>query len=177
VIIPWFPWLERLSIAAGVSGFAILGGMRLGPVGLLLGALVGWCVGHWAVNLPLVFWVSWQVDRLHSLSTEQLQSLFVSNPGFGRTFWYQTAMSVMKQRDADVRPVLPILLDLMGSPKLKIRLHAWSAFWVGFPELRDRLQDYSPHEPAEVCQASVSNARSALTGVGEGTNQFDQRGP
>jgi len=41
MIIPWFPWLERLSIAAGVSGFAILGLRWLGPAGLPLGALVG----------------------------------------------------------------------------------------------------------------------------------------
>ena len=63
MIIPWFPWLERLSIAAGVSGFAILGAVKLGALGLPLGALVGLIVGRWAVNLPLMLWASWLVKR------------------------------------------------------------------------------------------------------------------
>lgn len=176
MIIPWFPWLERLSIAAGVSGFAILGALWLGSVGLLLGAFAGLLIGRYAVNLPLVLWASWWVNWLYALPTPELQSLFVPNPRFGRASWYQAAIGVMKDRGADVRPVLPVILDLMGSPKLDRRLHAWVTFRTGFPELADTLRDYSPYEPAEVCQAKVSSSRSALLGVGEGARQSDQVG-
>ena len=162
MIIPWFPWLERLSIAAGVSGFALLGFVNYGPPGLALGALAGWFIGSWAVNLPLLFWASQRVHRLVSLSNEELRALFVPNPRFGRAGELQTAISVMKDRGADVRPLLPILLDLMGSPKLKLRRSAWVAFHEGFPELREQLGDYDPHEPAELCQAKVTSVRSAL---------------
>jgi hypothetical protein len=168
MVIPWFPWLERLSIAAGVSGFAILGGQRFGPVGLFLGALVGWFVGLWTVNLPLVLWASWWVRWLYSRSTEELLSLFVPNPRIARTGWLQVAMMVLKDRGTDVRPLLPVLLDLMGSPKLDRRQRAWVTFLEGFPDRRSQLGDYDPDEPAEVCQTKISSVRSALLGADEG---------
>jgi hypothetical protein len=94
MIIPSFPWLERLSIAAGVSGFALLGFVNYGAPGLALGALAGMFIGR--------------------------------------------------------------------SPKLKLRSSAWAAFHEGFPELREQLGDYDPHEPTEQCQAKLSSVRSAL---------------
>jgi hypothetical protein len=36
MITPWFPWLEMVCICAGVSGFAILGAMWIGPPGIPL---------------------------------------------------------------------------------------------------------------------------------------------
>jgi hypothetical protein len=162
MIIPWFPWLERLSIAAGVSGFALLGFVNYGAPGLALGALAGMFIGRWGVNLPLVFWASQRVHRLVSLSNEELRALFVPNPRFGRAGELQTAMIVMKNRGADVRPLLPIILDMMGSPKLKLRLNAWAAFHAGFPDLCERLGDYDPHEAALLCQAKLASVRSAV---------------
>ena len=102
------------------------------------------------------------MHRLVSLSNEELSALFVPNPRFGRAGELQTAISVMKNRGADVRPLLPIILDLMGSPKLKLRRNAWVAFCEGFPELREQLGDYDPYEPAERCQTKVTRVRSAL---------------
>jgi hypothetical protein len=174
MIIPWFPWLQRLSIAAGISGFAILGATWLGPLGLPLGALLGIFIGYFTVNIPLVLWASWKLDWLRSQTTEQLLSRFVPNPRIGRTGDFQVAMILMKERGADVRPVLPVLLDLMGSPKLSRRLHAWVTFLEGFRELEDRLGDYSPYEPAEVCHVKISSKRSALVRAGEVANEGEQ---
>ncbi len=164
MIIPWFPWLERLSIAAGVSGFAILGAVRLGPLGLVFGALVGLFIGRWAVNLPLMMWASWLVNSLSSRSTEELQGLFVRNPGFGRTGCYQIAALIMKNRGADLRPVLPVLLDLMGAAAHRTRLDAYAALLTGFPELQSELEEYRPEESADVCLAKIARLRATLTG-------------
>jgi hypothetical protein len=164
MIIPWFPWLERLSIAAGVSGFAILGAVKLGALGLPLGALVGLLIGRWAVNLPLMLWASWLVNSLSSRSTEELQGLFVPNPGFGRTGCYQIAALIMKNRGADLRPVLPVLLDLLGAAAHRTRLDAYAAVLTGFPELAEDLKEYHPEEPAEVCQAKTVRLRATLAG-------------
>jgi hypothetical protein len=166
MIIPWFPWLERLSIAAGVSGFAILGAVKLGALGLPLGALVGLFVGRWAVNLPLVLWVSWLYKSLSSRSTEDLQGLFVRKPGFGRTGCYQMAAGIMKNRGDDLRPIVPVLLDLMGATAHRTRLDAYGALLTGFPELLEELEDFRPEESAEVCQAKVMRLRATLIGNG-----------
>ena len=162
MIIPWFPWLERLSIAAGVSGFAILGSVRFGPLGLVFGALFGLFVGRWAVNLPLVLWVSWLYKSLSSRSTEELLALFVRNPGFGRTGCYQMAAGIMKNRGDDLRPIVPVLLDLMGAAAHRTRLDAYGALLTVFPELLEELKDYRPEESAEVCQANVVRLRAVL---------------
>ena len=166
MIIPWFPWLERLSIAAGVSGFAILGAVRFGPLGLVFGAFFGLFVGRYAVNLPLMLWASWLVKSLNSRSTEDLQALFVRNPGFGRTGCYQIAALIMKNRGDDLRPVLPVLLDLMGAASHRIRLDAFATLLTGFPELQMELEDFRPEESAEVCRAKVVRLRATLVGNG-----------
>jgi hypothetical protein len=162
MIIPWFPWLEMLCICAGISGFAILGGLWLGPLGIPLGALVGLFIGRWSVNLPLVLWASWSVDWLHARSTEELQALFVENRGFRGPATYQLAVEIMKERGEDIRPVLPAILDLMGSKRQTTRLEAHAAFLAGFPELVSKLEDYRSEDPADVCRAKISSLRSAL---------------
>lgn len=131
-----------------------------------LGALVGLFVGRWAVNLPLVLWVSWQYKSLSSRSTEELQGLFVRNPGFGRTGCYPMAAGIMKNRGDDLRPVMPILLDLMGAEAHRTRLDALGAFGTAFPELREEVEDYRAEESAEVCRAKVVRLRATLVGNG-----------
>ncbi len=166
MIIPWFPWLERLSIAAGVSGFAILGAVRFGPLGLVFGALAGLFIGRCAVNLPLMMWASWRVNSLSSRSTEELQGLFVPNPRFGRTGCYQIAALIMKNRGADLQPILPVLLDLMGAAAHRTRMDAYAAVLTGFPELAEELTEYRPEESADECQAKLVRLRELLAGNG-----------
>jgi hypothetical protein len=146
MIITWFPWLERLSIAAAVSGLAILGATRFGPPGLVLGAVAGMFIGFWSVKLPLVLWARWRVNRVYSLSSDDVLAMFVPDPGFGQTRDFQTAMAVLKDRGADVEPLLPVILDLMGSPTVRCRSDSWATFHEGFAELRDAIGDYNPHE-------------------------------
>ena len=83
-------------------------------------------------------------------------------PGFGRTGSYQIAALIIKNRGDDLRPVLPVLLDLMGAASHRIRLDAFAAILTGFPELREELEDYRPEESAEVCQAKVTRLRVTL---------------
>ena len=169
MIIPWFPWLEMLCICAGVSGFAILGGVWLGPLGIPLGALVGLLVGRYTANLPLMIWASWHVDSLYAWSTEELQSLFAQRHVFGGPTSYHTAVSIMQQRGDDLRPVLPAILDLMSSKREWTRLNAYSALRQGFPELASKLEDYSSEDPAEICQAKIERVRSSLLGEDGGS--------
>jgi hypothetical protein len=168
MIIPWFPWLEMVCICAGVSGFAILGGVWLGPLGIPLGALFGWFIGRYGTNVPLMMWVSRRVDSLNARSTEELRSLFTQKGGFGPGD-YQTAVSIMQQRGDDLRPVLPAILDLMSSKREWTRLNAYSAFLQGFPGLASKLVDYSSEDPAEICRAKIERVRSALLGADGGS--------
>jgi hypothetical protein len=83
-------------------------------------------------------------------------------------------MAILKERGADVCPVLPVLLELMGSPKLTRRLEGWATFLEGFPELRDQLGEYSPYETAEECQAKISSVRAALVRAGQFAHEGDE---
>jgi hypothetical protein len=160
----WFQAVETVMTAAGVAGFAILGALWIGPLGMPLGALAGGLMGRWAANIPLLCWASWMADSMNSRSNDELRALFVDKPRFGRPCCYQLAIMVMKNRGTDVRPLLPVILDLLGSVSRGRRLDAYAAFWTGFPELTDELQDYSPHDSPEVCRSKISKARSVLVG-------------
>ena len=68
---PPFVMLETVCIAAAVSGYSLVCFVWLGPLGLPLGAVLGWFTGRYAVNLPVIA----------SLGLVQVQALKFANAG------------------------------------------------------------------------------------------------
>jgi hypothetical protein len=148
--------LPLLGLITGLFLGGTLGAARGGLWGSILGALCGAFLGLACGRIPALVVFSVTIHGLKRISTEQLRALVRAEECRA----VNIVILVLKSRGEDVHQELDLVLGMLVSIAYDERCRGWAAMQTAFPELAERIADYSPTDPIEVGCAKVARLQA-----------------
>jgi hypothetical protein len=140
------------GLVLGAVGGQSLGGVAGGMVGALVGCLSGLALGR----LPLIL-VARSLNRdLAGKSTAGLRAE-LRNPA---ALTPNAVLLELRRRGEDIRPDLPVVLDMLVAEDFGRRARGWAALSSAFPEWAARLADYRGDSPVSDCRRKTERLRA-----------------
>ena len=129
--------------AVGWNTFGLPGCVAGAPFGLVLGAIVG--------QLPLVIALKLLSQRLEQMTDEQLTDE-LHDPACRTP---NLLLLELNRRGVDIQRELHFVQSLLASDEMHRRVAGFAALTSAFPELLDRIPDYSPTATTAECRAKA----------------------
>jgi len=132
-------------------GYWGVGGAMVGAVG---GLVAGWVLG----TLPWLLVVGFMGRSLVHRRTEDLVADLCEH----RTLTPNFVLRGLQRRDFDLSRLLPVVLDYLDSDQPMRRSIGFVALRSAYPEIANRLPDYSPTASPGECRAALAPVRAEL---------------
>jgi hypothetical protein len=165
-----FDILPVFGACAGLGLGIASGAWLLGTPGALAGALVGCVCGFFAGRVPRLVVLRLLGRELAAKSVADLPADLRSP----RCLIPNVVLLELLSRGEDIRPDLPVVLDMLVSADSARRGFGWAALASAFPELAASIADYRIFDPVEECHRKTDRLRVAAE---QGAAADGGRGP
>jgi len=135
------------AIFGAHAGSALCGTVG-GVVGAIAGCIVGVCVGR----IPGFLTLLWLARGLRSKSTSELKSDLRSES----CVTPNCVLLELQRRGENIRPELPVVLDMLISENVGRRGLGWAALTSAFPDLAKQIQDYRIQDSVDDCRKKTN---------------------
>ncbi|HXG08319.1 MAG TPA: hypothetical protein VNK04_00870 [Gemmataceae bacterium] len=150
-----FDILPLIGAGAGLALGIASGAQLLGTPGAIGGALVGCVFGFIGGRLPFVLVLRVLRRDLAAKTVAELRA-DLRNPG---CLTPNVVLLELLSRGEDLRPELPVVLDMLVSADFGRRGVGWAALASAFPELAASIADYRVSDPVEECRRKTERLR------------------
>jgi hypothetical protein len=146
-------------------GTGLIVGSRAGVPGALLGAVGGGVLGLVCGRLPAAMVLAFFHLYLRRRSSEELRASLRT----GECRAVNLLLLELALRGEDIRQELDFVLEMLVSTSYDERCRGWAAMLTAFPELAEKVSDYSPIDTPSDRRAKVERVRVAAAGAASDT--------
>ncbi|GEM_PF-2389652 len=160
-----FHLIALLSAITGATIGATCGWHWFGWAGVIVGVIAGFVTGTIIGNCVLVGATTLFSRKLVRMTAEELRSYLHSEDCLTPNL----VLLELNRRGEDIMSELPFLYSRLTSDNSSHRAHALAAMNTVFPELADRIPEYSPFAATEDCRNYAEPIKVAMD-VGTSTS-------
>jgi hypothetical protein len=139
------------GLVLGVAGGASLAGLPGGVAGVLIGCPAGFVAGR----LPLLLVLRALSRDLARKTAAELRADLRSHA----CLTPNVVLLELLRRGEDIRPELPVVLDMLVSEDFGRRGQGWAALLSAFPELAAQVPDYHISDTVPECRRKTDQLR------------------
>jgi hypothetical protein len=146
-----FDLFELLGAVLGCASGIFIGAAHHGWLGGLLGAPLGVIAGTLCGRLPFLAALLFARWHLRRQSPAELRQRLRGD------VWpaYHLFLTELRRRGEDVTQELPLMLPLLTAEDPVKRIHGWAILRGMYPREAERIPDYNPGDPVEMCRAKM----------------------